>query len=315
MRHFAIVWLALCCAAAFFCGCQKSRVSVRGPKYSSEQWLQMVQQRQHQPRAWWKGITPGSISDQRAGCSLPGLQIDSTPAGEMELYLPENLLQDPLFLLNDFRRNDRDAALTMIYVYDLVMPAKLKRPYRLEIATALRAMAGHSDSAIRTTALRTLQTNRWLQFEDVERGMNDEQLSVQFLASVYASGLIDKDIVYDARGQRAPGSGADAAKQVVLKRRLAALALDHLNDAHFLVRYNVGSICRRVGLRRVRTETGVRELNPPEFPEYFDWIKSSYAERAAMQKQWKAWWAEHGEETLAFAHPDANAPVAEDCLR
>ena len=292
------------CVVTVFCGCQRAQVSSTGPKYSNAQWLQMVTQRDHQPVTFWRGTTNGSISEKGAGCGASGLIIYHTPAFEMEQQLRDNLLQDPMFFLPLFKERDGGLVVTGIYVYDRILPEYLKYRYRNEISDALRSLADHKDSSIRVSSLTTLYENKWLGIDDIEQAMKDQCLDIRYLAIVHARSVLDRNILYDSKGRRIEGSASHVAKQIEIKRRLAVLALDHLNDTHFFIRHFSGGIVRNVVRRRVQTETGISVPDPPGGPAYFDWMRSSYWQRVEMQEQWKQWWSEHGEEALLFAHPD-----------
>lgn len=309
------VFMTACCFFALISGCAKNPDQTV-PKYTNEQWLQMVRQRQYQPVRSWEGISRGSLRDNGAGMSGSSMQFDGPPAYGVRQYLSQNLEQTPLFLLPLMtEREDTDIVCTGLYVYEYILSDDLKSQYSDEISDAFRTLLNHRDSSVRATALSYLQRNRWLTCEDIDRTMSDESLSVAYNAVCAAETLLDekhKQVIYDENGRRIAGSDL-ALKQIIeLKRKLVPIMLDHLNDTHFFSRSICADICHHAVCRYVKTEGGITEKKPPNYPDRYDWMRSNYADRVQKQKEWKQWWADYGEECLRFAHPDAPDEVFQE---
>jgi len=236
------------------------------------------------------------------------MQFDNPPAYNVQQYLSQNLEQTPLFLLPLMtEREDTDIVCTGLYVYEYILSDDLKSQYSDEISDAFRTLFNHRDSSVRATALSYLQRNRWLTFEDIDRTVNDDSLSVAYNAVCAAETLLDgkrEQVIYDENGARIQGSQEDVIKNIELAQKLVPLMLDHLNDTHFFVRSISGGICRRAVRRWKQVPNGRTELNPPHYPEFFDWMRSGYQERIQKQQEWKQWWADYGEECLKYAYPD-----------
>lgn len=296
------------CICLFTAGCGVSHSNHKYPKYSNEEWLQMLHQRQYQPVLSWRGISRGSLRNNGASMGINGMQVDNPPAYGMSQDLTQNLEKTPLFLLPLMGKHENsDIAFTGLYVYEYILPDDLKRQYKNEISGAFRGLLSHRDSSVRATALSYLQRNRWLRYEDIELTIKDNSASVAYLAFSGADVMLEEQreqIVYDENGKRVAGSDQVLKDNIELKRKLVPLMLDHLNDAHFYIRSISAGICRRSVRRWVKTERGRTEKNPPNYPEYFDWMRASYAERVEKQKEWKQWWADYGEECLRFTYPD-----------
>ncbi|MHC4646285.1 MAG: hypothetical protein ACYTBJ_12360 [Planctomycetota bacterium] len=91
---------------------------------------------------------------------------------------------------------------------------------------------------------------------------------------------------------------------VETKRQLAPVLLDRLNDTYFFVRTECADLFRELFQVRVQDDGGcVRREYPPGFPARFgDWDKADWHTRVQKQQEWQAWWAEHGQEALRWAH-------------
>lgn len=272
--------------------------------YTVDQWMKMFNEREHQPSALWRGISVGSIEDRRAAISGPGLGFRFTPRGLLEWQFDKLREQDPLMFLPLFDSKDSQLVLTGIHLYREFFPEKLTYNQSVEITAAFRKLLDQKDSRMRWTAIDTLGSHRWLTAEDIERGLNDEVLDVVWTTSFYLDALLRNRTLYDPDGKLIEGDPNGIEQTLETKRKLAPILLEHLNHTHFDIRSKCARGFRNLFVRHVRKEDGrIRQVPAPTRPSYLDWKRADWHTREQTKQQWKAWWAEHGEEALRFAHP------------
>jgi len=271
----------------------------------------MVTQDEHQPKTIWEGLRAGSIRKSGSSHGYDGLEFRDTPAQVLEVHLSRGLIErKPLLFLPLFDSQDPQLVLTAIYIYRPAicyiyrrsLRGNLKDEDEARIVNAFRKLLERRDARIRFAAIETLGKNRLLNVNDVQHGLNDRALCVRFVTASWLDGLIETPR-YNNEGKLVVNQ-QEIEKLLNMKRELAPILLEHLNDTHYSVRSNVSSEFRGMFKKRVRTESGrICSVLAPTLPKKLDWIRSDWQTREETKQQWKTWWTEHGEEALQFAHP------------
>jgi hypothetical protein len=275
----------------------------RTRKYTTEQWLQMVTQREHQPIAKWRGPGAASLEESRASMDSCILGFQNTPSHVLEYQLEGLLKRDPLMFLPLFDSQDPQVVLVGMYVYRNPLPDHLTKENKAKIAAAFRKLLDNPDTRMRWAAIQTLGENRWLTLDDVARGLNDETLDIRFTTGRWLKTLLQEPCYTPLDNKLLEAEPNDVERLIETKRKLAPILLEHLNDAHFYVRQFTASRFRSLFARRVKTGTGVGELSAPMLPAEIDWMRADWHTRDKTEKEWKQWWAEQGKEALRWAHP------------
>jgi hypothetical protein len=276
----------------------------RDRRYTTQQWLEMFTRREHQPIATWKGIGVGHIRKNSIGHSYDGLVFRDTPARVLEHQFSDLLEQEPLAFLPLFDSTDPEVILTGVYIYrrSPAFMEHLSTEDKSQVAAAFRKLLSHDDVRMRFTAGQTLGERRWLTVDDVDRGFDDEALSLRVLTAWWAGDVAERPAIYSPQGKLLDAD-PNQTERVDIKRKLAPVLLDHLNDPHFIIRSEVyGSFHSLLAEGVAIGQRSGHDLEPT-FPTKIDWVRGDWHTREQTRKAWKAWWAEHGEEALRWTHP------------
>ena len=300
-----VVVIAASLAAWFYY--KAGRGDPRTRQYTTRQWLQMVKQAQHQPVAIWEGAFLGEIRRDYGGGEL---RFKETPAGVLEAQVDTLLQQEALMFLPLFDSKDPQIVLAGVYVYHWGknLPDKLTEAEKAKIAAAFRKLFDHEDVRIRWAAVVLLAWRHWLTVEDVRRGLNDRTLAVRWITAANMAQL-----TFSSRTELLPQYSSDGrllkadplfiGQFVQTKRELAPILIEHLNDAHHQLRFEANTTLRSLFIRRVAGHIGTHDEPYPILPPKIDYLKGDWEIREENKKAWKAWWREHGEEALRWAHP------------
>ena len=290
---FACLAYAVITFVLFVTGCQSY---ISDPpwrrEYSDEEWLEMVQQPEHQPRTVWLGNSHGSIySTSQWGMSLDGISFYRTPARVLERQWSEGLFHaDPLLFLPLFDSDDPDDVLTGIYIYDKWRFLDLSDAEFAQLAAAYRKARDHRDTRVRYAVIETMVKKNCLSVDDVAHGLSDASVAVRNLTARWIKKVFDNRSIYLPIGATDEYSKTMRARRFTqTKRELAPVLLDHLNDTSFFVRAKCSWTFRGSLAANIDGEsTGHR----------FDYIRADWQSRVDAQKRWKDWWAKHGEVAL-----------------
>jgi len=273
--------------------------------YTVDKWMELFNEREHQPSAVWKGASVGSITDQQAEMSSATLGFKDTPAHLLEWQFGKLREQDPLMFLHLLDSDDPQLILTGIHLYhDFTSAKDLTADQAAKMGTAFRKLLDREDSRMRWAAIYKLGLLHRFTAEDIERGLNDEVLDVAWITTFYLGVFLRNRTLYDTEGKLIEGDPNEVQKYVEIKRRLAPTLIKHVNHTHF----NIRSTCAR-GLRNLfgRLQKGqdgrIRSLYDATCPPRIDWTRSDWDTREQSKQLWEEWWAEHGEEALKFANP------------
>ncbi|MHC4476917.1 MAG: HEAT repeat domain-containing protein [Planctomycetota bacterium] len=290
-------------ALTALCSCHTTVTHPLDRQYTKQEWMEMLSQRQYQIATYWEGLSVGSLSESGASMSGPNLRYVGAQIPLLEHQLDKLREQDPLMFLPLFDSRDPGAVMTAIFVYRQYFPPNLTEGGEAKITAAFRRLLDHPDTRMRWAAIQTLGEHRWLTVDDVERGLNDETVDVRYTTAFWSTTLIENKPVYRPQGKLLEGAPHSVRELVETKRRLAPILLEHLNDTHFRVRAKMGSRFRNMFKKRIKTENGTKDETPATLPARFDWMRADWHSRNETQQQWQAWWFEHGEEALQWAHP------------
>jgi hypothetical protein len=215
-------------------------------------------------------------------------------------------IERPLLFLPLFDSQSPQVVLVGVYTYSQSLPEDLHKEDTTKIAEAFRRLLGHEDGRLRFTAIEVLAEKKWLTADDIIRGLGDKAQCVRLAAAwkVYKLTENPAEIVYDANDKLVRGDPNRIAELLEIKRKLAPVLLEHLNDTHFYLRHQIASEFKRLFKEHIKTdERGLSVGPPPYFPKPFGWLREDWESRDRMQKQWKQWWQQHGEEAPRWAHP------------
>ena len=134
-------------------------------------------------------------------------------------------------------------------------------------------------------------------------GLNDGTADIRYSTAFWVQTLVEQQARYTEDGKLVGLDSNEVRQLVEIKRKLAPILVEHLNDTHFWVRNIMGLRFRNLFKRPVKRERGTRYVEAPTLPDKFDWIRADWHTREKTQKEWNSWWTEHGEEALVFAHP------------
>jgi hypothetical protein len=275
--------------------------------FTDEQWLTMLRQRVHQPIAIWKGFMTGEIEANNTGMSYYGVQFEDSRSNVLERQLLLNGLfaKQPLAFLPLLDDPDPEVILTGAAVYTKAItsgdfkPAELGEAKTNQIVTAIREkLLPHRDVRIRWLAVEMLAQSKLIKPQDIRIAMNDQTLEIRITTAFQLGGIRTKwSWDADPDNTEEPAWGKKLTKDEVRQYDaiLADILLDHLNDTHFSIRNDVGTVVHDIFLRRV---SEIQEANPTKktlaAPKDFDWVRSDWQRRVATQKMWKSWWKANG---------------------
>ena len=272
-------------------------------KYTTEEWMAMLEQREYQQIAIWEGLKVGKVKKSSASMHGPNLRFNSARTPLLMHQLDDLLEQDPLMFLPLFESKDPEVIMVGIFVYREYFPDNLRLEDKVKIAAAFRKLLEHPDTRMRWAAIKTLGEHRWLTVEDVKRGLNDGTADIRYSTAFWVQTLVEQQARYTEDGKLVGLDSNEVRQLVEIKRKLAPILVEHLNDTHFWVRNIMGLRFRNLFKRPVKRERGTRYVEAPTLPDKFDWIRADWHTREKTQKEWNSWWTEHGEEALVFAHP------------
>jgi hypothetical protein len=304
LRWLLLVIVVIAASLALWLHYKAGSQDPKTRKYTKQEWLQMVTRREHQPIATWKGISPGHIRKYAKGHSYDGLVFRGTPAGVLEHQFSDVLEQEPLAFLPLFDSKDPGVILTGVYIYrrSPAFVENLSTEDKSQVAAAFRKLLSHDDVRMRFTAIQMLGERRWLAVDDVERGLDDEALSVRVVTAWWAGDVAERPARYSPQGKLL-ATDPNRTEKADIKRRLAPVLLEHLNDPHFIIRSEVYGAFRCLFAEGVAIAERAGHDLKPTLPARVDWARDDWHTREKTQKEWKTWWAEHGEEALRWAHP------------
>ncbi|HUT28253.1 MAG TPA: hypothetical protein VMX13_00565 [Sedimentisphaerales bacterium] len=284
------------------------RIDPRTRQYTTQQWLQMVKQTEHQPQVRWQGIGCGTLDRNSAGLDGPTLSFDGSPAGILEYQLSGLLKRDPMMFLPLFDSQHPQEILTAVSIYlerDPERKLHCTAEQKYQLAQAFRKLIDYkNDSRIRFAGILYLGWRELLTVEDVKKGMSDERLDVRFTTARQMHRLYRDKVSYSEDDKLLKGDPNTVRHLIEVKRALAPILLDHVNEPHFFLRSFCAQMFGDLLKRPVRREKGGTryDLVPGGLDE-FDWMRESWQAREDKKKEWKKWWAEHGEEALRWTHP------------
>jgi len=275
--------------------------------FTDEQWLAMLRQRVHQPIAIWKGFMTGEIGTNNTGMSYYGVQFENSRSDVLERQLLLNGLfaKQPLAFLPLFDDPDPEIVLTGAAVYMKAMnsgdfrPAELGEAKTNQIATAIREkLLPHQDVRIRWLAVEMLAQSKLMTPQDIRVAMNDQTIEIRITTAFQLNGIRSKwSWDADPDNTEEPAWGKKLTKDEFRQYDaiLADILLDHLNDTHFSIRNDVGTVVHDIFMRRA---SEIQEANPAKknfaAPKDFDWVRSDWQRRVTTQKTWKSWWKANG---------------------
>jgi hypothetical protein len=275
--------------------------------FSDEQWLAMLRQRVHQPIAIWQGFMTGEIEANNTGMSYQGIQFEDSRSNVLERQLLLNGLfaRQPLAFLPLFDDPDPEIVLTGAAVYMKAMnsgdfrPAELGEAKTNQIATAIREkLLPHRDVRIRWLAVEMLAQSKLMTPQDIRVAMNDPSLEIRITTAFQLNGIRTKwSWEADPDNTEEPAWGKKLTKDEFRQYDaiLADILLDHLNETHFAIRNDVGTVVHDIFMRRA---SEIQEANPAKknfmAPKDFDWVRSEWQRRVTTQKTWKSWWKANG---------------------
>jgi len=273
--------------------------------YTVDKWMELLNKREHQPSAVWKGASVGSITDQEAEMGSATLWFKDTPAHVLERQFGKLREQDPLMFLHLFDSEDPQLILTGIHLYhDFTNTKDLTADQAAKMGAAFRRLLDQKDSRMRWAAIYKLGLFGQLTAEDVERGLNDKVLDVAWITTFYLGAFLRNRTLYDTDGKLIEGDPNDVAKYVEIKRRLAPTLIKHVNHTHFNIRSTCARRLRNLFGRLQKGQDGrTRSLYDATCPPRIDWTRADWETREQSKKLWEEWWVEHGEEALKFANP------------
>lgn len=280
-------------------------------EFTDQQWLQLLHQRVHQPIAIWSGIGTGEVTKTSSGLSYTGLTFRDSPSHVIENHLiSKHLLQRrPLLFLRLFDDPDPQVVLTGVYAYRSSF-AHLKNLHPGDVAAIADAfrkkLLSYPDVRIRWAAIQTLGETRWLNVDDIRRGLDDKTATIRVTTAFWLDTLVwepNERFVYDKQGQLIRGNRQGLDAMVDANIRLAPILLEHLNDTHFFVRHHLAMAFRHMFFRWQDAGKGARsEIKAKAFPAGCDWVRADWATRAKTQASWKRWWAERGPAEMRKVH-------------
>lgn len=284
-------------------------------EFSDEQWMALLHQRIHQPRAVWRGIRTGSIRENGSGLSFTGLVFQDSQSHLLEHQLRDLMEERPLMFLPLLHDADTDVVLTGVAAYQRRgrLAELMEDECDARIADAYRhRLLGHRDVRVRYAAIYELGTNHWLTAKDIERGLNDETDAIRVTTAFFITGVIER-WQRELADDRSEGLDRDSERTLTEMlaeySHLAPVLLDHVNDNHFHVRHIAGLGFRSLFTGWTKKADGkYSHERTVEVPERFDWVRSDWHSRRDTQQAWKQWWDENGLAALRQAH--AWSPMA-----
>ena len=273
-------------------------------RYTSQEWLQMVTRREHQPVATWKGIDVGYIREDSESHGLGGVVFGNTPAHVLEHQFVDIIEREPLAFLRLFDSKDPGVILTGVYIYrrSSAFVERLSTEDKSLVVAAFRKLLSHDDVRVRFTAIQMLGNKGWLSVDDVERGFDDKALSVRVVTAWSVRDVAEKPARYSPQGELL-GTDPNRTEKVAIKRRLAPVLLDHLNDSYFIIRSEVYGAFRCLFAKgETNADRSGHDLKAT-FPARVDWVRADWHTREQGREAWNAWWGEHAEEALHWTHP------------
>ncbi len=285
-----------------------SRINPLTRRYTTEQWLQMVKEAQHQPVVSWQGMGCGTMDRNSVEMSGCGFMFGSSRARVLEHQLSDLLKKDPMMFLPLFDSQHPQEILTAVSIYlkrDPERKLHCTAEQKSQLEQAFRKLIDYKhDSRIRFAGIKYLGWRELLTVEDIKKGMSDERLDVRFTTAQQMDCLYKDRVIYSEDDKLLKGDPNQVQQLIEVKRALAPILLDHVNDPHFYLRCYCAMTFRDLFERPVRTEKGgTRYELVPGGPDRFDWMRESWQARENKKAEWEKWWAEHGEEALLWAHP------------
>ena len=260
-------------------------------EYSDAEWLEMVKQPEHQPTIIWKGESRGDIDSKgQWGMSIDGYVFWGTPAEVLDWQLATYMFNGrPLLFLPLFESKDPDVVLTGIYIYDKLSRLIIVHEDKVQFVSALRKAIDHSDTRVRYAVIERLARERCLSIHDLDRGLTDEAVIVCNLTASFVRTVFENRLYHPPRNTDSSDTQMRAMTLSEIKREMAPVLLEHLNDPSFFVRAKCGSTIRNSLASQIDKKTGGHR---------FDWVKADWQSRVDTQKRWKDWWAKNGEVAL-----------------
>ena len=285
--------------------------------FTEKQWLVLLHQREHQPRALWHGVRTGSVKHNSHSITFSGLTFSDSRSNVLEHQLSfENLMEKhPLMFLSLFDDQDTEVVLTGVCAYRRKLPESSTQVQQIADAFG-KKLLGHRDVRVRWAAMQTLGENRWLTPNDIRRGLNDEtdtiRVTTAFWIHVFTRERNAK-FLYDDNASLVSGDPQQLEEMVGDFIELAPVLLDHINDTHFFVRDRVARDFRLLFRHWLDRGGGSRShVDFPDLPAKTDWIRTDWRTRRDTHEAWKQWWIEHGQEALRRAHPGATQEVGKE---
>ncbi len=288
--NYLLLLLLLSFTTFLIVGCNsKANLPAWEKEYTDEEWLKMVNQPENQVKTVWRGLDAGTIDNEgQWGMSLQGLNFRNTPAGLLDSQLPGLTRRRPLLFLPMFDESDPDIVLTGIYFYYNCSINNLNSNEKDQIKAALKKALNHVDTRVRCAAIETLTRKNLLGVEEIKCGLDDEATIVRDMTASYIN-TIFKTPFYNGKMELDDFLVLHKQRLVQIKRELAQVLINNLNDTSFYVRQICAStICIQICSNINGESTGHR----------FDWVTAGWKSIIETQNQWRTWWAENGEIAL-----------------
>ena len=276
-------------------GCNsQANLTASNKEYTDEEWLQMIRTPENQVKTVWIGRDKGTIEiEGQWGMDLAGLSFLNTPSYIMENQIYELTHNRPLLFLSLFDENDPDIVLTGIYFYSRCNISRLNSLEQEQVKNVFKKALKHGDTRVRCAAIETLMSKHLLDIDNIKCGLDDDSTIVRDMTASLMN-IIFKPSFYDSTMDIDDYFKIRMQKLIPIKRNIAPVLLDNLNDTSFYVR----QMCSMYFLVEI-----CPNINGESTGNHFDWVTSDWKNIIETQTQWKAWWTENGESVLLEDSP------------
>jgi hypothetical protein len=189
-----------------------------------------------------------------------------------------------------------------MYIYKYHWPNKLTLDQKNKLVNAYRLLLSNPDTSVRAAVFNQFAARRLLIVDDVIKGLSDKAHDVRYLAGFDISVIFENPIVYTKNGEFHKGNAKKATELIEIKRKIAPVLLQHLNETNPFTRSDIATAFRNLFTKKVYSGTGTTHKLPGFFPARIDWERASWHKCEVTKEIWIKWWAENGEEALKFAH-------------
>ena len=271
-------------------GCQRSNSS-----FSDKEILKMMQQPENLPFNYWHGESKWELTEKGSKMLSYGhldfgrIFTEKTDWGVIhgEIYMKKSprLNNNPLLLIPLLDSKDPDVVLYALHCYEKRSDV-LEQPRFEDIRPLCDKMAilltEYSDVRVRWKAFRLMKEMHWVSIDDLARALDDPAESVRLAAGDY---LGEFQSILEFENHIRPHRNAERN----IHNSLAHLAIKHINDNHYNVRFNCAEVLKSLIRKSDLFSTLIDNKLPDEVLE-IDWMRESWWKRHAAQKQLQKWW-------------------------